>query len=199
MSRFEYFLAFETILYGLVLAHAVIGFSQMIYHRKTIKFYWAHTLACITIFFVVIQTYYTLFWVPYDTVKGPWTFFFLRIFPLTLLYITIYQLFPEKPKKLKAEPFMYSRVKEMLLPTVFYNLLAVTKTIYYRWDEYVALGDGLFFYSRKFALFVIPFLFISGICTLMIFKFPKKIFIEIFIVFLFLVTMAMMSFTPTPG
>ena len=199
MSRFEYYLTFETILYGLVLAHSVIGFSQMIYHRKTIQFYWVHLLACLTIFFVVVQTYYSLFWVPEETIKGPWTFFFLRILPLTLLYIATYQLFPEKPKNLKAEPFMFSRLKEMLLPTVIYNLLAVVKTIYYRWDEYVKLGDGLFFYSSKFALFVIPFLFISGVATLMIFKFPKKIFVEIFVVFLFVTTMIMMSFTPTPG
>lgn len=197
MSRFEYFLAFETILYGLVLAHAVIGFSQMVYHRRTIKFYWAHLLSCGTVFFVVIQTYYSLFWVPIETVTGPWAFFFLRILPLTLLYIVTYQLFGEKVEGLQAEEFLFSRVKEMLIPMILYNMLSVFKTIYYRWDEYVALGDGKFYNSGKFILFVSPSLSICVLALLMIFYFRKKRIIEAFVVFSFIMTMLLMTFGAT--
>jgi hypothetical protein len=190
-------MAFETILYGLVLAHAVIGFSQMIYHRKTIKFYWGHILACLTIYFIVIQIYYSLFWVTADTVQGPWSFFFLRILPLTLQYIITYQLFPEKVEGLDSEKFLFSRIKEILLPMVLYNMISVCKTVYYRYDEYMELGDGKFYNSSKFALFVSPALSVTVLALLMIFFFQKKRLIEAFIVFSFVMTMLLMTFGAT--
>lgn len=190
-------MAFETILYGLILAHAVIGFSQMIYHRKTIKFYWAHVLGCIAIFFIVIQTYYSLFWVPVETVVGPWSFFFLRIFPLTLQFIVTYQVFPEKMEGLDSEKFFFSRIKEILIPMVLYNLASVGKTIYYRWDQYMELGGGYIFNSGKFVLFVSPPLILSVLAFIMIFYFQKKRLIEAFVVFSFVVTMGYMTFGAT--
>lgn len=197
MSRFEYYLAFETILYGLVLAHAVIGFSQMIHYRKTIKFYWGHTLACITIFFVVVQTYYSLFWVPPETVINAWTFFFLRIFPLTILYIATFQLFPKKMKNLDAESYLYGHLKELLLPMVVYNLASAAKSIYYRWDEYLALGNGNIMNSDKFIFHLTPPLVLSGLAMLMIFYFQRKRLIEAFILFTFFAAMGYMTFGVT--
>lgn len=197
MSRFEYFLAFETILYGLVLAHIVMGFSKMIYHRKTIRFYWGHVLACIAVFFVVIQTYYSLFWVPDDTVINTWTFFFLRILPLTLLYIMVYQIIPEDVEGLEAEPFLFQRLKEVLIPMTIFNLLTVVKTIYYRWDQYLEWGDGVLYASHQFLLYVVPFLCISAFTIFLTFNPHLKRTIEGFIIFIFLVAMAMMTIAPT--
>lgn len=194
MSRFEYFLAFETILYGLIMAHSLVGFSQMIYHRKTVNFYWAHMLACLIVFFVLIVTYYSLFWVPADTIINAWTFFFLRILPLTLLYIMTYQLFPEKVEGLQSETFFYSRLKEILIPMVIYNIASVCKTIYYRWEEYLTLGNGNILLSTKFVLFVSPPLITSILAFLMIFYFQKKRLIEAFVIFSFLMTMGLMTF-----
>ncbi len=197
MSRFEYFLAFETILYGLIMAHIVVGLSQMIYHRHTIKFYWGHTLGCIINFFAVILTYYSLFWVPVDTINSTWAFFFLRILPLTLMYIGVYQVFPEKMEGLDAEPYLFSRLKEILIPMVLYNLLSVFKTIYYRWDTYIELGNGNILNSGKFWLFVSPSLSLSIIAFFLIFHFQKKRWIEAFIVFSFVMTLLLMTFGAT--
>lgn len=196
MSRFEYFLAFETILYGLILAHLVVGFSKMVYHRKTINFYWAHTLACITNFFVIIQTYYSLYWVPDETITGPWSFFFLRIMPLTLQYIIVYQIIPEKVEGLQAETFIYSRLKEILIPMVVFNLMAAVKTIYYRWDEYLDIGGDVIYGSLKFWTFVLPFVFVSSVALFLIFRYPKKRWIEAFLIFTTFIVFVMMFATP---
>ena len=197
MSRFEYFLAFETILYGLILAHAVVRISQMIYYRKTIRFYWAHIVACMIVYFTVIQTYYSLFWVSVDTVTGVWSFFLLRMLPLTLHYIITFQIFPVKMEGLEAEKFFYSRIKEILIPIVLFNMLAVAKSIYYRFDQYMELGDGNLFNSVKFWTFVSPSLLLSTIAFLLIFHYQKKWYIEAFVVFSFLITLILMTFGAT--
>ncbi len=197
MSKFEYLLAFETILYGLVLAHTVEGFSKMIHHRRTIEFYWAHTMAIITIFLVVVQTYYTIYWVPADTVTSAWSFLFLRIMPLTLLFIMTYQIVPEKYKGLKSEKFFYKRLKEILLPMILFNLLAVIKSVYYRWDQYLELGNGNVMGSAKFWMLVTPSLLLSGIAFGMVFYYQKKRLIEAFMVFTFIMSLVYMTFAPT--
>ncbi len=197
MSRFEYFLAFETILYGLVLAHAVVGFSKMIFHRKTIKFYWCHLLGGLTAFLVVTHTYYSLFWVPVETIVNAWTFLVLRILPLTLMYISTFQLFPENPEGMQGEEFFHSRIKEILVPMVLYNMLSVGKSVYYRWDQYMMLGDGNILNSTKFWIFISPPLSICVLALLMIFKYQKKRLIEAFVVFSFIITIGLLTFGAT--
>ncbi|MDW3193761.1 MAG: hypothetical protein R8G66_15425 [Cytophagales bacterium] len=197
MSKFEYLMAFETILYGLVLAHCVEGFGKMIFHRKTIQFYWAHVLAFVTIFIVVIQTYYTLFWVPAETVTSAWSFLVLRILPLTLLSVATYQIIPEKYKRLKSEKFFYKRLKEILIPTILFNILAVAKTVYYRWDQYLELGNGNIMGSLKFWQFVTPSMLISGFAFFMVFFYQKKRLVEAFVIFMFIMSLGFMTFAPT--
>lgn len=197
MSKFEYLMAFETILYGLVLAHCVEGFGKMIFHRKTIQFYWAHVLAFVTIFIVVIQTYYTLFWVPAETVTSAWSFLVLRILPLTLLSVATYQIIPERYKRLKSEKFFYKRLKEILIPTILFNILAVAKTVYYRWDQYLELGNGNIMGSLKFWQFVTPSMLISGFAFFMVFFYQKKRLVEAFVIFMFIMSLGFMTFAPT--
>ncbi len=197
MSRFEYFLAFETILYGLVLAHAIVAFSQMLYHRTTIRFYWAHMLAGISIFFITVFTYYSLYWVPHETVTGAWSFFYLRVLPLSLLYLITYQVFPEKMKGMDLQVFFYSRLKEILIPMVIFNFNAATKSIYYRWDEYLELGNGNVLNSSKFFAHVTPMLVTATIALLLIFYFHRKRLIEAFVIFVFIYAMGLMTFGVT--
>lgn len=197
MSKFEYLLAFETILYGLVLAHTVEGFGKMIYHRKTIQFYWAHVLSFVTIFIVVIQTYYALFWVPAETITSAFSFLILRILPLTLLSIATYQIIPEKYENLESEQFFYLRLKEILLPAILFNILAIGKSIYYRWDQYLELGNGNIMGSMQFWKLVSPSMVISGFALFMIFYYQKKRLVEAFVIFMFLMALLYMFFQPT--
>ena len=155
------------------------------------------SVACLVNFFAVVVTYYSLFWVPVETVTGAWSFFFLRILPLTLMYIATYQLYPENAEGTNMETFMFKRIKEMLIPMILYNILGICKTVYYRLDEYLELGNGNILNSSKFWLFVSPSLSISVLAFLMVSFFPKKRLIEAFIVFSFLVTMALMTFGAT--
>jgi len=106
----------------------------MIYHRKTIEFYWAHVWAFVTIFLGLVQTYYSLFWVPTETITSAWTFLIL---PFTLLSVVKYQIIPENYKKRKSEKFFFMRLKEILYPVILFNNMAIAKFVYYRWDQYL--------------------------------------------------------------
>ena len=196
MSKFEYLHGFESIVYGLAFAHVLIGISQMIYHRRTIKFYWLHNLAVVFFFLAITQTYYSLQWVSADTINSTFQFIVLRVLPLSLLFIIAYQAFPEKMEGTDFEDFIHLREKEVFLPMVAFNLMTVVKTIHYRYDQYLELGNGSIFGSLFFYKNTIPSIIIAGVALLIIFKGNRK-WVQGFVVCAFIYMVILVFVAPT--
>ncbi len=197
MSKFEYLHGFESIVYGLAFAHVLVGISGMIYHRRTIKFYWLHNLTVAFFFLAITHTYYSLQWVSADTINSTFEFIVLRVLPLSLLFLIAYQAFPEKMEGTDFEEFLHLREKEMLLPMVAFNLLTIVKSIHYRYNQYLDLGNGSLFGSLFFYKNTVPSIVIAGGALYIVLKGNKR-WIQGFVVFAFLYMIALVFLASGP-
>lgn len=183
MNKFEYFHGFESILYGLAVAHVLVGISDMIQHRKSIKLYWGHIIGIAIIILAIVQNYYRLFYFTEEYTNTAWLFFFFRVVPLSLLFIITYQVFPKKTKGTDFEEFVHSHEKEILVPIVLFNLIGVFKTAWFRLEEFKALSDGgNVWFSYQLWLYLMPLLFFTSLPLIIIFYYRKKIAIQVLII-----------------
>ena len=175
MDKFEYYHGFEAILYGLAVAHVLVGINDMVHHRKTIKLYWVHIVAIGIIMLAIVQNYYRLFWFGAELTDTAWLFFFFRVIPLSILFIMTYQLFPKKTKGTDFDEFLHAHEKELLVPMVLFNVMAFIKTTYFRLDDFRALSQsGIVIMSWQFWLYLMPFIVFTGLTLAIIFYLRKR-------------------------
>lgn len=99
MKEFEYLLAFESILYGLLVTKFLDGWNTLLVHRKEIKFYWPHTLLSISLFLGTVGRFKSRFYSPdFDSIGPGWVVLSNIFLPIALIYFTLYQLFPPESK-----------------------------------------------------------------------------------------------------
>lgn len=156
---------FESLLYGLALAHILVVCSKMIAHRKTIKFYWAHILLVFAGVFVLSQRYYAGFESnsEYLHVGSAWEFLLLLLLPMGLFFILAYQIFPEKIEGANLKEFFYEKYKEFVSVFISFAILVAARNIVT--DRY-AMADGLiesegYYQSKRFLTYFVTIMLLA--------------------------------------
>lgn len=97
MSNEEYFQVFEAILYGAIVAELLIGWSKLLTEKGKYKFYWAHFLATVTIFLVVIQRYFSgRDLAHYQSIQTSYEFLFYIVLTPAIFFLAVSQMFPKR-------------------------------------------------------------------------------------------------------
>ena len=123
MSLVEYFHVFDSILYGIIIARILVGMSNMIIYRRSIKFYWAHLLLVILGFLIAVENYFSHFRQQYfEYISNAWMFFILLVVPLSLLFVIVYLSFPKKFKNTDFKEFIVVRQKELLIVMLAFSI-----------------------------------------------------------------------------
>jgi len=169
MSKEEYFAVFESLLYGLALAHILVSISRMVAHRKSIKLYWVHLALLIAGILVLPQRYFAGFHAEeYQHVNSAAAFFFLLMMPMGLYFIIAYQIFPEKIEGTDFKEFFWDKHKEIIVVFVLFAVFVMVRNIMK--DQY-SISDGEmtqdgYFQSARFLTFVLAISVLSGLGVL---------------------------------
>jgi hypothetical protein len=123
MSVQEHFHVFETLLFGLAIAHLMIGVGKMIDHQETIKTYWMHSLTVISLFLIVVQAYFINYQHPlYEMLEFNYQFLLMSVFPIGAVFMCSYQLFPEKISGTDFEDFFWKKARIVIFFMVVLGL-----------------------------------------------------------------------------
>lgn len=96
MAVEEYLLAFESILYGLIVSRILIKWSEMA-NGKASVIYWEYIILTINVFLLIVN----IFWANqspkhYEAVTNPLMFLLVVVVPPSLFTFMTYQIFPQK-------------------------------------------------------------------------------------------------------
>ncbi|HAS34860.1 MAG TPA: hypothetical protein DCS15_00130 [Flavobacteriales bacterium] len=101
MSIIEFYLIFESILYGLIVTQFFLDWNKLIFSAKNLKIYWSHLLLSLTIFFQVLlrlngrlKTLDQL-----EQINSSFIFLLETTMGPALLYLITYQIFPQRPER----------------------------------------------------------------------------------------------------
>ncbi len=166
MSTAEYYLAFESILYGLIISKILIKWAELIKYKGVISYHWAYILLTINIFCLIVY----IFWVNrsaehYEDIEGPLMFLIHVVVPPSIFTFMTFQMFPNEFSGMIQKNYLLKYRRNIFIPWVIYLVYNLS-----------VLAENLFV-IRPYTLGI----FILIILTGFIIKFPKIIFINIFI------------------
>lgn len=133
MTVAEYFLVFESIFFGLIIAQVLMGWNNMIANSEHFEFDWLHFLCTLAIFLAAIQNYY-IGQVNLSAPKTILEFMFRNIFAPAALYIAAFQLFPQNINGEKLSSFILHKNWRFLIPTAVYYLCTILNS-WYEYDD----------------------------------------------------------------
>lgn len=180
MSTAEYYLAFESILYGLIISKILIKWAEMIKDKEVKSYHWAYILLTINIFCLIVY----FFWVNrepehYENIEGPFMFLLHVVIPPSIFTFMTFQMFPNEFSGMIQKDYLIKYRKNIFIPWVVYLVYNLS-----------ALSENLFI-LKPYNLST----FIMIILTGFIIKFPKIILINIFVLIqTFLLTLGYLRF-----
>ena len=164
MAVEEYFLAFESILYGLIISRILIKWSEMT-NIKTTAIYWEYIILTINVFLLIVNVYWAnIYPEHYEEVTNPLMFLLVVVIPPSLFTFMTYQMFPSEHNSKNLKEYLIEHRKKIFIPWT-------TFMVY----EIAVLSD------IKMSLYTIG-AFILLIDTLLIIKSPKMIWIHLFLI-----------------
>lgn len=188
MGKFEYFVVFESLLYGLALAHILVSISEMIANRKSIKLYWPHLALLTSGILVLPQRYYAGFKsTTYEMISSSWEFFFILLMPMSLYFIVAYLLFPSNIKGTDFKHFWWTNYKEIVTVFVALSIAIANRNLYSDFPEYEDWSE--YAQDSRFLIFVCSILFMGTLGILAVLSNRKWI-----VKFLVIVTLVYMTF-----
>jgi len=129
----EYILAFESILYGLIVSRILIKWNMMLQERDSIKHYWAHYLLTFSVFLFIIYVYIANFDRDHYTgLTRPLPFLIFGVLPPALFTFLSFQMFPNKLKATDLKQFVMENRWKIFLPGIAFGLYF---TLYMSRDE----------------------------------------------------------------
>ena len=120
MAVEEYFLAFESILYGLIISRILIKWSEMA-NVKTTAVYWGYIILTINVFLLIVNVYWANRGaVHYEDVTNPLMFLLVVVVPPSLFTFMTYQMFPNEHNRKNLKEYLIEHRKKIFIPwTVF--------------------------------------------------------------------------------
>ena len=121
MTEFSYLLAFESLLYGLLISKFLDTWNTVISNRDKNKFFWPHTVLSFTILLYIVSRFKNRFYSSDFACLGTgWEVVFDILIPLSILYFVLGQLFPSKLSGVDFRQHLKSnRIFHLGLPIFF--------------------------------------------------------------------------------
>ena len=95
MSKVEYFLVFETILYAIVVSRLVTGFAGLYRDKGEYVFSWTHALFNLCVFLYIVQTYFAgRDFDDYRNLNTSLEFLLYLVLPPAVMAFGIFLMFP---------------------------------------------------------------------------------------------------------
>lgn len=172
MSEFEYLLAFESILYGLLVAKFLERWNILLANRKSIEFYWPHTLLSASVLFATIARFKNRFFSPdFESIGKAWEVMNDIFIPLALLYSLTYQFFPSESRNLDLKKHLKSNSLIYLIGSIFFihGSIDIYFAPYYPAPFYlvglfgVLFGIPLFWYNETYVKILATLTFLIGV------------------------------------
>lgn len=117
-------LAFESILYGLIVSRILIQWNRMIQERGNYKLYWAHLILTIEIFLFIVYVYLMNFSEDhYSDMNEPLYFLIYLVVPPALFTFSSYQMFPKKITNTDYKDFLFKNSIIIILPLLAFGVI----------------------------------------------------------------------------
>lgn len=164
MAVEEYFLAFESILYGLIISRILIKWSEMA-NIKSTAIYWEYIILTINVFLLIVNVYWANRYPEhYEDVTNPLMFLLVVVVPPSLFTFMTYQMFPNEHNSKNLKEYLIEHRKKIFIPWTAFMVYEIS-----------VLSD------LKMSPYTIG-AFILLINTLLISKSPKMIWIHLFLI-----------------
>jgi hypothetical protein len=123
MSVEEYYLAFESILYGLIVSRILVKWSELS-NEKRASIYWAYVLLTVNLFLLII----TVFWANklpdhYEGVNSPLMFLFIVVIPPSIFTFMTYKMFPRHFVNTNLKEYLIIHRNRIFIPWAIYLTL----------------------------------------------------------------------------
>jgi hypothetical protein len=116
MAVEEYYLAFESILYGLIISRILIKWSEMA-NVKTTAIYWGYIILTINVFLLIVQVYWANRYPEhYEDVTNPLLFLLVVVVPPSVFTFMTYQMFPSKHSSSSLKEYILAHRKKIFIP-----------------------------------------------------------------------------------
>lgn len=134
MSYDEYLLAFESILYGLMVSRIIVEWNKILQNSESYGHYWAYYLFTFTVFLIIVHVYLQN-WdrERYDMMNRSAAFLLLGVLPPTIFSFISYQLFPHKTDVDLKVFLMESKMKILVPAFIFYSFFTAFMIFRYGW------------------------------------------------------------------
>ena len=117
-------LAFESILYGLIVSRILIQWNKMIQERGHYSFYWAHLLLTVEIFLFIVYVYLMNYSENhYAGMNEPLAFLIYLVIPPSLFTFSSYQMFPKKISNTDFREYLYTNSRIIILPLLVFGVI----------------------------------------------------------------------------
>jgi uncharacterized membrane protein YhdT len=123
MSSAEYILAFESILYGLIVSRILVKWNYMIQDDPPKRQYWAFWLFTVTVFLLIIYVYAVNGMNMdrhYQLMDSPKSFLFYAVLPPALFTFIVYQMFPREFKDVDLKEYILHYRARVIIPLIIY-------------------------------------------------------------------------------
>lgn len=132
VNPFEYVSILISIILGLGITQILSSFSDLLYHRKKVKFYWPHGIWILFVLFLHIQDWFVTYQIK-D--KAAWSLpelLFILLYPITL-FIAAKMLLPtnEDEERFDMKVFYFSQFPMILLLICISILLSILFNLFF--------------------------------------------------------------------
>lgn len=137
ISAFEYVSILVSIILGLGITQILSSFSDLLYHYKTIRFYWPHTIWVMFILFLHIQDWFITYQLRNKPVWHLPELLFVLLYPI-MLFIAAKMLLPTNDEEERSNmkvffksqfPVIFFIIAISILISILFNILLLQKEI----------------------------------------------------------------------
>jgi len=130
MSKVEYFLVFESILYAAVITQLISGLARLYRDMGQYKMSWTHTLLSISLFLYIVQKYFAgQDFDQYDSVSMSGVFLIYLVLPPALWAFLIYLIFPKDNFEVDLDELLVRYRFEIFLIVLYPVVLTVNHNL----------------------------------------------------------------------
>jgi hypothetical protein len=164
MSVEEYFLAFESILYGLIISRILIKWSEMA-NVKATAIYWEYIILTVNVFLLIVNVYWANRYPGhYDDVTNPLMFLLVIVVPPSLFTFMTYQMFPNEHSNRNLREYLVDHRKKIFIPWTLFMIYEISVLSELRMSPYTIGAASIL------------------VITIFMIKSPKMIWIHLFLI-----------------
>lgn len=119
-------LAFESILYGLIVSRILVKWSEMAKGEPK-SIYWGYVMLTVNVFLLIVN----IFWANkspehYEAVTNPLMFLLVVVVPPSLFTFMTYQMFPDEHSKTNLKEYLVAHRQKIFIPWVAFMAFEIS-------------------------------------------------------------------------